>query len=398
MSFENPSQIIQSWGLTKNFAAGPTTVDKLVPPTYGKIRTPFVQSWREEVLGPSLNWENVAPYSYYLPESLRVIRDMFIQIRCPAIAGNNFKPYAGLYAVKTVRLLSAGQEVYSCDYEAFLRDYCESLTNHELESFGRIYLGHTETPSPDARTFIIPILLPNSAYMQRHGHNTRGSGVWPCFTAQNRLELQITMNPSSYVSVGENVPATIANACSMLMHQVDMAAADVLRYSDLRGVYSLINRRFTELSSGWQTISANTPVIFSQHQPVGCVTEIFISAIATGVEVALRQVLDQVQPIKFKIVADSVTQKDLNTQEKCHMELYTNGFTHNNVFKNCGRLCFASHCAESTHHYSGGYNMQTASNVSIQFEFAVGVDYRIYAVQLQRCSIDSLGLVRASLE
>ena len=399
MSFENPSQIIQSWGLTKNFAAGPTTVDKLVPPTYGKIRTPFVQTWREESLGTALDWGNSSPFSYYLPESLRVISSMFLQIKCPAIAGtaNNFKPYAGLYAVRAIRLLSAGQEVYTCDMQAFLRDYCESLSDEELESFGRIYLGH-RAGAATACTFLIPIPLPNSGYLQRHGHNTRGSGVWPCFTAQNRLEIQIQMNDNTFVSAGEAVPGSIAGACSMLMHQVDMAAADVLRYSDLRGVYSLINRRFTELTSGWQTIGANNLVKFNQHQPVGCVTEILVCAVATGVDEAQREVLAQVLPSKIKVIADSVTQKDLNTPEKVQMELYSNGFTQNSVFKNAGRLCFASHCAESTHHYSGGYNMQTASTVSFEFEFAEGVDYRIYAVQLQRVSIDSLGLIRASLE
>ena len=51
-----------------------------------------------------------------------------------------------------------------------------------------------------------------------------------------------------------------------------------------------------------------------------------------------------------------------------------------------------------THHYSGGYNMQLASNVSFEFTFSEAVDYRLYAVQLQRVSIDSLGLIRASLE
>ena len=396
MSFENPSQIIQSWGLTKNFAAGPTTVDKLVPPTYGKIRTPFVQTWREERLNDSLDWDNTQGFSYYLPESLRVISSMFL-ITCPAISGSNFKPYPGLYAVRTVRLLSAGQEIYTCDVGAFLRDYCESLSDEELESFGRIYLGHTSA-SATARTFLIPILLPNSAYMQRHGHNTRGSGVWPCFTAQNRLEVQIVMNPASYVSLAENVPGSIAGVCSMLMHQVDMTAADVLRYSDLRGSYSLINRRFTELTSGWTAASANTPVIFSHQQPVGCVTEVFIQAVATGTEDPIKDVRTMIHPINFKVTADSVTQKDLNTPQKIGMELYSNGFTRNGDFNNCARLCFASHAAESAHHYSGGYNMQLASTVQFEFEFGANVDYRLFAVQLQRVSIDSLGLIRASLE
>lgn len=397
MSFENPSQIIRSWGLTKNFAAGPTTVDKLVPPTYGKIRTPFVQTWREEKLGSSLDWDNGTGFSYYLPESLRVISSMFLQIKSPAISGDNYKPYAGLYAVRTVRLLSAGQEIYTVDVSAFLRDYCESLSDEELESFGRIYLGHTSA-SQAARTFLIPILLPNSAYLQRHGHNTRGSGIWPCFTAQNRLEVQIIMNPNTYVSVGSNVPGSISDACSILMHQVDMSAADVLRYSDLRGSYSLINRRFTELTSGWTAAGSGTPIVFSHQQPVGCVTEVFIQAVPTGVDDPLKQIGTMVLPSKFKVVADSVTQKDLNTPEKVQMELYSNGFTQNAFFKNCARLCFASHAAESTHHYSGGYNMQLASTVQFEFQFEEGVDYRLFAVQLQRVSIDSLGLIRASLE
>ena len=127
-------------------------------------------------------------------------------------------------------------------------------------------------------------------------------------------------------------------------------------------------------------------------------TEIFVSAVATGVEEALRDVREQILPTKFKIVADSVTQKDLNTPEKVQMELYSNGFTQNSAFHNCGRLCFASHAADSTHVYSGGYNMQGASTVNFELEFPAGVDFRLYAVQLQRTSIDSLGRIRASMD
>ena len=107
MSFENPQQIIRSWGLTKTFATGPVTVDRLVPPTYGKTRTNFVKTWRTETLGTRLDW-GVQNFSYYLPESLRVVSNMYLRIQLPTISGSNFKPYPGLYAVKTVRLLSAG--------------------------------------------------------------------------------------------------------------------------------------------------------------------------------------------------------------------------------------------------------------------------------------------------
>ena len=400
MSFENPNQIIRSWGLTKNFAGGPVTVDNLVPPTYGKTRTNFVQTWREETVSPTLDW-GLENFSYYLPESLRVVSSMFLKIAAPQNAGSAvYKPYAGLYAVKTIRLLSAGQEIYTADVGAFLRDYCESLSNEELESFGRVYLGHTETGSDAARTFIIPLLLPNSAYMQRHGHNTRGSGIWPCFTAQNRLEIQITMNPAAAVSTNaSNVPGSISGAISIMMHQVDMAAADVLRYSDLRGTYSLVNRRFTQLTSDWVNVpAANTAIVHTTSQPVGCVTEVFIIAVASGVPADLRTTAQVKLPIRFKVISDSVVQKDLNNPEKIGMELYSNGFTANSKFNNCARLCFASHAAQATHHYSGGYNMRSASQVTFEFEFAEAVDYKLYAVQLQRVDIDSRGLIRATLE
>lgn len=397
MSFENPSQIIRSWGLTKNFAAGPTTVDKLVPPTFGKTRTNFVQTWREETLSANLNWGS-SNFSYYLPESLRVVSSIFLRIQAPVIGGGYYKPYAGLYAIKAIRLLSAGQEVYQCQFDQFIRDYCESLSDEELAVFGRIYLGHT-SQSTAAREFILPILLPNSAYMQRHGHNTRGSGIWPCYTAANRLEVQITMAAAGdVVTDPSNVSPSISGACTIMMHQVDMAQADVLRYSDLRGSYALVNRRITELTSGWQAAGAGVEITFTNAQPVGCVTEVYLCAVPTGTAEAQRQVATQVAPISFKVVADSVTQKDLNTASKVQMELFSNGFVGNSTFNSPGRLCFATHAAEGTHHFSGGYNMQLASNVQFIFKFASGVDYKLYAIQLQRVSIDSLGLIRASLE
>ena len=87
MSFENPSQIIRSWGLTKNFAAGPTTVDKLVPPTFGKTRTNFVQTWREETLSANLNWGS-SNFSYYLPESLRVGSSIYTRSQASVTGGD----------------------------------------------------------------------------------------------------------------------------------------------------------------------------------------------------------------------------------------------------------------------------------------------------------------------
>ena len=148
---------------------------------------------------------------------------MNLKINLPAIQTSVYKDNPGVYAIETIRFLSAGQEAYHVDVKQYLRDYLESLNDEHYAPFTETYLGNTGgAASGAARVLLIPILLPNSAYMQRHGHNTRGSGIWPCFTAQNRLEIQITLNESTFVSVGSNFPATIAGKCSIMMHQVDI--------------------------------------------------------------------------------------------------------------------------------------------------------------------------------
>ena len=79
MSFENPQQIIRSWALQGSFASGTVVQDKLVPKRFTRIRTPFVNTWREEAVNTNLDW-GVQAFSFYLPESLRVISSMFLQI------------------------------------------------------------------------------------------------------------------------------------------------------------------------------------------------------------------------------------------------------------------------------------------------------------------------------
>ena len=162
------------------------------------------------------------------------MRAIFLKIDCPAITGGAvFKSYPGLQIIKSIRLLSAGQQVYEADCERFLVDYCESLTEEQLKNFATQYLGHQSTPDATARTFMIPLLLPNSQYMARNGHDTRGFGVWPAFLGQNRLEIQLTLNTSNYTSASNSdAPATIAGKCSLLYHQVEMTAENLQKYSE----------------------------------------------------------------------------------------------------------------------------------------------------------------------
>ena len=90
MSFENPQQIIRSWALQGSFASGTVVQDKLVPKRFTRIRTPFVNTWREEAVNTNLDW-GVQAFSFYLPESLRVISSMFLQIPLSALGGGRLQ-------------------------------------------------------------------------------------------------------------------------------------------------------------------------------------------------------------------------------------------------------------------------------------------------------------------
>ena len=402
MPFENPQNIIRSWNLQSNFATGPVVVDKLTPPAFGRIRTNFISTWREENLDSRLDWES-RDFSVYLPESLRVVGAIYLKIALPAnSASAAFKDYPGLYALETVRLVSGGQEVYSCDVQVMLGDYCQSLSEEELKVFARTYLGHQDTMTGAARDIMIPILLPNSAYGSRNGHDTRGHGVFPAYLGNQRLELQITLAEAKNLSSNtEQAPGSISNACSLMYHEVQMTGQNARKYQDLRGGYSIINRRFTELTSGWTHLGDGATAVVRHSQPQGTVTEIQIIAVADfSADASRAEFKNYVRPTSIKCTADAIVQRDLDTVQKVEAELWTNGFVPPEDFPAPGRLCFASHAAEASHIYSGGYNMTLASNVDFEFTLPSGSahKYRIFAVQLQRVKIDSAGRIRAFLE
>ena len=183
-----------------------------------------------------------------------------------------------------------------------------------------------------------------------------------------------------------------------MYHEVKMTQADTLGFSDHRGKYSLINRRFTELTSGWQHYTtADATATWNINQPQGCVTEVQILAVANNADES-RHGFAYIQPTSFKITADAIVQKDLANSQKVSAELWQNGFVDNADFPQPGRLCFAAHASENNHTYSGGYNMQLASTITYEFEFNVECRYKIIAVQLQRVRIDQVGRVTASLD
>ena len=398
MSTENPQNVMQSWNLQQSLRTGPVVDDRLAPPDFGKIRTQFISTWREQQLENNLDW-GVRNFSIYLPESLRVLSSVFLKIRVPANSGSAlFKKYPGIYAVKEFRILSAGQECYTANVKQHLTDYCQSLSQEKLTAFAKTYLGHQDTMDDTERVILVPVLLPNSAYLGRTG-SSRGHGIFPAYTGSTRVEIQISMNEAKYLSANvAQQPTSIAGRCSFLYHEQQMSPKNLMHYMDMRGWYSLTNRRFTELTSGWKAIAANVEVSWFMSQPQGTVSEIMLLATINDADDA-KYTTAYVKPISLRIEADNIIQKNLDTPEKINMELYSNGFVSpNDDFSQPARLCFAAHASESDHLYSGGYKMTLASNIQFFFKFAAAAYYKIVAVQYQKVKITDAGVLVTSLQ
>ena len=185
-----------------------------------------------------------------------------------------------------------------------------------------------------------------------------------------------------------------------------MTPDNLLKYSDLRGNYSIINRRFTELTNDYQTYTAaqataGTVVRWTASQPQGVVSEIQVIAVSDAASDKDRNELsakDYVRPNLIRVTAASVIQRELDGKHKIDIELWSQGFCAPKDFPHPGRMCFASHCGESSHAYTGGYNMTLASNVDFEVRFPEAVKWRLFAVQYQRTTINALGQVQAHLE
>ena len=395
---ENPNEIKRSWNLQSNWTTGPKVVNKLIPKPFGRIAVPFVQTWREETQ-PALDW-GAKNFSIIIPEGVRCFSACYLEIALPAA---KYRKYPGLYIIRSFRIRSGGNVVYTCDYNQFLADHCESMQQQKLNQFARIYLGGDEdSASAAARTVKLPLLLPNSTYMRRSSSSTAGHGVFGAFTGGQRIELEIDMCDAlqSGLTAGDHDPTSIAGACRIMYHCVDVPNPLQKKYQDLRGFFNVVTRRFTQLSSGWRHYATpNTLVVDALSQPSGVCTEIMLLAVPHANDANERRHHDYIKPTKFSVTHDMIVQKDLDTPRKIESELYTNGFAAPVNFSSPGRLCFASHCSEdSTSLYTGGYDMSGATTLQFTFEFDQAVDYRLVAVQYANCKIDGAGFLSSTLD
>ena len=92
-----------------------------------------------------------------------MVSSMYLKVDVPQNAGAAaFKDYMGLYIMKEFKILSAGQEVYTCNVQDFLVDYLESLSDEAVLRFSDTYLGHQATADDTARTVLIPSYCPTA--------------------------------------------------------------------------------------------------------------------------------------------------------------------------------------------------------------------------------------------
>ena len=397
---ENPTEIKRSWNRQTTWQTGPEVMNKLVPPIFGRIAVPFVQTWREQGQ-PTLDW-GAQNYSVIIPEGVRCLSAAYLEVDLPAA---EYRAYPGLYIIDSFRIRSGGQVVYECDYADFLTDHCENMIEQKLNHFARIYLGGSEPSNAGAavaRSVKLPLLLPNSSAMRRSNQSSAGHGVFGAYTGNNKIELEITLNANVFAgrAAGENDPTSIAGACRIAYHCVDVPNTLRKKYEDLRGFFNIVTRRFTQLSSGWQHYAnANALVIDSLSQPSGVCTEVMLLAVPHEAVAADRRRHNYIKATHFSVVHDMIVQKQLDTPRKIDTELYTNGFAPVADFSSPARLCFASHCSsDSTNVYTGGYNMSQATTLQFKFSFDQAVDYKLIAVQYANCKIDGQGLLSSTLD
>jgi hypothetical protein len=395
---ENPIEIRRSWNLQTNWQTGPKKVNKLVPEPFGRIAVPFVQTWREVSL-PTLDW-SAKDFNIVIPEGVRCFSAAYLEVDLPSA---QYRAYPGLYVIKTMRIRSGGDIVYECDYAQYLADHCESMAQQKLNAFSRIYLGGSSASgNAETRSVKLPLLLPNSTAMRRSDQSGAGHGVFGAFTAGQRIELEITLNDALTPgrAAGTDDPTTIAGACRIVYHCVQVPNAMRKKYEDLRGFFNIATRRFIQLTSGWKHYaSANTLVVDSLSQPSGCCTEVMLLAVPHAENDHERAAHDYIKASYFSVVHDTIPQKVLDTPRKIETELYTNGFNPPQNFASPARLCFASHCSsDSTALYSGGYDMSGATTLQFQFKFAQACDYRLVAIVYSSTRITGDGLLISSID
>jgi hypothetical protein len=268
-------------------------------------------------------------------------------VELPQLAAGTYRKNPGAYVLKTFRLLSAGTIVYEMDFDVVMRDNLESHNEAEFNQYCKTHLGWESSPTADAREVWIPLFLPNSHVMLRAGYGTRGTGVFPCKTGNQRIELQLTMHDANNcTSDSQHSPASINTSCKIAINEVRMSQSNMEKFSDARGSYSTISRRFTDMSD-WAVGEANVLVSLNFNSPIGSISEIQILCCPWHEDPVRRDLYNQVLPKDVKLTCDSIVVRNNDSKQKIRLDNYRQGFVNvENCCSEIARLNFGSHSSE----------------------------------------------------
>ena len=399
LSGEDPTAYIESLPFSNHWAVGPVNRDSLQASSYARVRQPYIGRFRTVPVASTFT-VGTQNATFLLPESLQTVLGLYLRVQLDAIAVANPQPtyrtIPGMRVLRTVRVLSAGQQVLECDMRDVLTDYLTNLEEQTYESFCDTHLGG-RTLSSSGRTVLIPVPLWNSAIFSRSALGHLGALPAAGF-GNNRLEIQFDFAAASSLTSDVSV-APAFQKVEMEIYEAMMPAAAQRSYANQNGKYSLISRAFRRLSnSDMINVAANTEVAISCNAPGGAYEEIIIAAVKHGNgNLDEIDMFDYVEPTEMALVCDSRNVRTLDNAQ-ARLEQFANGFTSTADIKTPIRFCLGTHTrAYGANSYSGAFSFDAVSDVTIKLKFAEQVFVRILGICKARYTISANGEVAQSL-
>mgnify|MGYP001178173089 CR=1 FL=1 len=395
MSVENTQPIIQAFALGSRFQNGKSTTDYLAPPPFLRKPVLSLKTWRSEKLPSTVDWGQQVTYE--LPQSSRILSSCYLKIDLPALASSTYRQNPGLFCISKFHLRSGGNIVYEASVADQWRSCLESFeTQQEFQRYGKTFLGYEETLTLDARTVYIPLPLPNSHLMRR---SMEQNGIFPTETNRVAIELVFTMSANTEVAAMSNVVCpSIANACSIELHTVEMSQSTAALYRNKVGNYSIVAQRHLVLKD-WTAATANQEYELNLMAPTGNIQEFTICAVPTPGAHAHRDIYaNSVLPSEVRVVVDGITVYEKKDRQIV-IENYTQGYRKDH--DECKEVChvvFGSHGSYSSVCYAGSFNFRQVSQCKLYLKYPVNVDYKVASVALQSIQIQSSGIIKAFLD
>ena len=403
---EDPTLFLESLPYSSQWNVGPVNRDNLAATAYARVRQPYIARFRTIPLPASavIGAKNV---SILLPESLQVMLSCYLRIElAPCTGSATYRKFVGARILRDVRILSAGQQVMSCDFRDVMVDYLTNLERSAYESFVDTHLGGRATEHAAARTILLPIPLWNSAIFAR-SHTGHLGAIPAAGFSNNRLEFILDFADARDLTVDHSA-APAFTSITMEIHEALMPSSAMRAYARQNGNYSLISRAMRRLGTTDNQLyteaqaAAEAVVTFECASPAGSFEEIIIMAVRKDAAINLLashnvDLFVFEKPTSMSLVCDSRNVRVLD-KAKAELEMYSNGFTNNEDIVVPIRFCLGSHTrAYGSSSYCGAFAFDAISNVQVQLSFDHACFVRILGICKARYSITTTGEVRQSL-